>query len=79
MIFMSVGSDIDGDDDVIGISGIGNGSIFVSNIGDVGDGLGGENDDVGIVNGNKNFVLTDGDGNDDDEYVDDGGNSNRVW
>ena len=77
MIFMSVGSDIDGDDDVIGISGIGNGSIFVSYIGDVGDGLGGENDDVGIVNGNKDLVLTGSDG-DDDEYVDDGGNSNRV-
>ena len=51
--------------------------IFVSNTGDVGDGLGGDNDDVGIVNGNKDFVLTDSDG-DDDEYVDDGGNNNRV-
>ena len=53
MIFMSVGGDIDGDDDVIGISGIGNGNNFVSNTGDVGDGSGGDDDDVGIVNGNN--------------------------
>ena len=78
MVFVSVGSGIDGDDDVIVVSGIGNGNIFVSNIGDDGDGSGGDNDDVGIVIGNKDLVLTDSD-RDDDEYVDDGGNSNRVW
>ena len=52
MIFMSVGSGIDGDGDVIGISGIGNGNNFISITGDVGDDLGGDDDDVGIVNGN---------------------------
>ena len=77
MIFVSVGSGIDGNDEVIVVSGIGNGNIFVSNIGDDGDGSGGVNDDVGIVNGNKDLALTDSDG-DGDEYVDDGGNSNRI-
>ena len=50
---MSVGGDIDGDDDVIGISGIGNGNNFVSITGDVGDDSGGNDDDIGIVNGNN--------------------------
>ena len=49
---MSVGGDVDGDADVIVISGVGNGNNFVSNTGGVGDGLGGYDDDVGIVNGN---------------------------